>query len=277
MFRRRTIELAAGAIAGLEFGPPDRALDAIFLHANGFNAMTYRHLLAPLADVMRILAVDLRGHGNSTLPIWDDARGWQVFADDLLALVAALGAPPPIIAGHSMGATAALLAAPSLPRASLVLFDPVVVAPAPHAAAGPDWQQPWAVAALRRNDLFADRDAAFASYRGRGGFTTWPDEMLADYLQDGLRPAPGGFTLACPRLWEAANFAGYCVVDAQARLAAFTGPVHVLRAENGSTCALDDPRVTLETVSGTTHFLPMERPDVVRQAILRQGKEALLF
>ncbi|MEO7027690.1 MAG: hypothetical protein ABI056_09065, partial [Caulobacteraceae bacterium] len=39
-----------GEMAVLEFGAADRPVDLVFLHANGFNGLAYRILLAPLAD-----------------------------------------------------------------------------------------------------------------------------------------------------------------------------------------------------------------------------------
>ncbi len=285
--RRRLIDLADGQAACVEFGPPDRPLDIIFLHANGFNAMTYRHALAPLGDAWRVLATDLRGHGRSTLPpkASDAAKGqgWRVFAADLQALVAALGQRPRVVAGHSMGATTALLAAPALLSATspgklkdnggmqLVLFDPVI-APAGHYAVAFDVDQPLAAAAARRKDFFASPAAALAAYRGRGAFRTWPDAALEDYLEDGLRPGPeGGYCLACPPAWEAANFAAYCVADPRPGLAACAGKLRVLQAESGSTCSIDraDAPTVPEIVAGTTHFLPIERPDIVQAALRR--------
>src|SRR4051812_28028989 len=114
--RRRMIRLRDGEMAALEFGDAARPLDVVFLHANGFNAATYRSVLAPLSLSMRILACDLRGHGASRLPA-DPAprRTWNVFRDDLLALMEALDAPPLVLAGHSMGAVAALMAAERAP------------------------------------------------------------------------------------------------------------------------------------------------------------------
>jgi pimeloyl-ACP methyl ester carboxylesterase len=66
--RRRVVAVPGGEIAALEFGPEDRAIDIVFVHANGFNAQTYRTLLSPLAAGLRILAIDQRGHGATTLP-----------------------------------------------------------------------------------------------------------------------------------------------------------------------------------------------------------------
>src|SRR5258706_12153138 len=89
--RERMIPLPTrgGAMAGLEFGPRDRPVDIVFSHANGFNARTYRTVLQPLAADLRILALDLRGHGASTLPtVIEGPQGWLQFRDDLLALPA---------------------------------------------------------------------------------------------------------------------------------------------------------------------------------------------
>ena len=80
--RQRLIALPArgGAMAALEFGPTDRPVDIVFSHANGFNGRTYRSVLQPLGASLRVLALDLRGHGASTLPTMIDGRqGWLEF------------------------------------------------------------------------------------------------------------------------------------------------------------------------------------------------------
>ncbi|HTZ70718.1 MAG TPA: alpha/beta hydrolase [Acetobacteraceae bacterium] len=266
-------------VAAIEFGDPCRALDVLFLHANGFTALTYAAVLAPLAAEMRILALDLRGHGRTTLPTALDSYTWQIFADDVLACLAALGEPPRILSGHSMGGTTALLAAPRLvehtPR--LVLFDPVIAPAAAYAVPDPKPDLPLVQGALRRKPHFASREEAFLAYRGRGAFATWPDEALRDYVTDGLKPAPaGGFTLACAPAWEAGNFARYASADPRAGLSA---RVRILRAETRSTCALTDTEAAaagavIETVRGTTHFLPIERPEIVRAALRTARRDA---
>ncbi len=282
--RRRLIPIestaGSGEMAALEFGPDNRAIDILLLHANGFNARTYRQALAPLGAALRVLAVDLRGHGLSRLPTPTTHHAWKVYADDLLALLRALGAPPRVLAGHSMGATACLLAAPHLTDAgniALVLFDPVVAGEAVYAdsTGALAWDQPLTQAALRRKATFASRTEAATAYRGRGAFKTWPDAVLQDYLADGLRETPdGSVTLACAPAWEAANFAAYAISNPYAGFAAAAGRLRVLRAETGSTCSVTEqsattrwPGIRMETVAGTTHFLPMERPDVVQAAL----------
>jgi pimeloyl-ACP methyl ester carboxylesterase len=274
--RRRTILVEAqaggGAVSGMEFGPEARPLDVLFLHANGFNASAYAPILAPLGATLRVLAVDLRGHGLSGLPPLPSHPGWRLYADDLLALLRALGEAPRVLAGHSMGGTTALLAAPALPAVrALVLFDPVIVPAVLYGRVprAPDFETPMAQAALRRKPGFATREDAFAAYRGRGAFRTWPDEMLRAYLQDGLVRAGDGVALSCTPGWEAANFAAYAMDDPLPGMAAITAPVRILQAETGSTCTLEARAgVSIETVAETSHFLPMERPEVVRAGIL---------
>ena len=262
----------------LDFGPEDRAVDIVFSHANGFNSRTYRSLLAPLADDLRILAIDMRGHGLSSLPAQPQALvDWYGHRDDLLALIETATTQPVTLSGHSMGGAASLLAAAAAPERvkALVLFDPVFVDPATAAANGQT--NPLADGAARRRATFPSRAAVIAAYTRRGAFRTWQPEQLADYVEGGfIETADGEVTLACAPAWEAANFRthGY---DALAAFQATTCPIHIFRAEHGSTARLDSyadalaamGRVTVETVPGTTHFLPMERPDVVRAALAR--------
>jgi pimeloyl-ACP methyl ester carboxylesterase len=275
--RERMIPLPtrSGALAALEFGPPDRPVDIIFSHANGFNGRTYRTILQPLAADLRILAIDLRGHGASTLPAVIEGRaGWLEFRDDLLALLAALAQGPLVLAGHSMGGTTSLLAAAVQPARvkALALFDPVVM---PTTMATDDdavQNSPLVAGALRRRNLYASRQAAFEAYLGRGAFRTWSDVQLADYIAAGFAETEDGqVRLTCSPEWEASNFRTHNY-DAWAAFRDSRCPIRILRAEQASTFRVeghetelgDDGRITVETIPGTTHFLPMERPDLVR-------------
>src|ERR1700722_7664291 len=119
--RRRTFAIATphgpGELAAIEFGDPARPLDVVFLHANGFNAMTYRSVLAPLSDRLRILAVDQQGHGRSAqrTPA-ENRKSWGDLRDDLVALIDSLQGGPFVLSGHSMGGAASLLAAAERPQ-----------------------------------------------------------------------------------------------------------------------------------------------------------------
>ena len=292
--RRRMIAIDSpagpGEMAALEFGPQDRAIDAIFVHANGFNAQTYNSLLAPLAAGLRVLAIDQRGHGATTLAARSEGRrSWLDLRDDLVALLRVLDGPPVVLAGHSMGGTVSLLAAAARPDAvkGLVLLDPVIMprlvalyALAPWTS-GALWKKmPIAQAALRRRAVFDDREAVVAAYTGRGAFKTWPETMLADYVDGGFVDRDDGkVELACAPAWEASNYSAQGH-DPWRAIGKVTGPVRILRAERGSTCRVGDRfarrgrDVRVETVVGTSHFLPMERPDLARDAIFAMATGA---
>jgi pimeloyl-ACP methyl ester carboxylesterase len=286
-YRRRRLPLpgrGAGAeLAGLDFGDPARPIDVIFLHANGFNAMTYRTVLAPLAKSLRILAVDQQGHGRSPQRVPAEGRAdWLDLRDDLIALLDSLDGPPAVLSGHSMGGAVASLAAAERPQAvkALALFDPVIVRlefieAARGAAPGPRLDNSMAEGALRRRAVFESREAAFASYHGRGAFRTWPDAALTDYIADGFIERPdGSVTLSCTPAWEASNF-GSALNDVWAALDTVRVPVRILRAESGSTCAVEraerfspaNPDFTVRTIAGASHFLPIERPELVRETL----------
>lgn len=254
-------------LAGLEVGDPSRALDVLFLHANGFNANTYRAVLAPLTE-LRILAIDLRGHGHSAH--WGDVSDWYAFRDDILALLPQIVTRPVVLAGHSMGGATALLTAAARPEIarSLALFDPVMPSQAVLAARRPGMSNPMAEGALRRRNSFESREEAFARMAGRGIFATWPDVALRDYLADGLRESrAGGFELSCAPTTEAANFNAFGY-DPLAAIAELRCPVTILRAEQASTCTIEPhPKLDIITIPGTTHFLPIERADLVQQSL----------
>lgn len=273
----RLIPLPArgGAMAALEMGPGDRPVDIVFSHANGFNGRTYRSILQPLAANLRILAVDLRGHGESTLPAAIEGRaGWMAFRDDLLALLEAVADGPVVLAGHSMGGTTSLLAAAADPGRvrALALFDPVIF---PAEAQGPSApESPLVAGALRRRATFPSKSAAYEAYLGRGAFKTWAPDQLADYVAAGFRETEAGdVTLTCTPAWEASNFRTHNY-DPWAAFHASRCPIRILRAEVASTFRLDEreagldaDRIAIETVPGTSHFLPMERPDLVRASL----------
>ena len=132
--------------------------------------------------------------------------------------------------------------------------------------------------ARRRRAEFPDRRAAFETFRKRSAFARWPDDMLADYVEGGFRDLPdgGGVRLACEPEWEASTYEAQDN-DPWSDFAAVQAPLEILKAEIGSTCRTDEEEahltasggVKIETVAGTTHFLPMERPELITERLAR--------
>jgi pimeloyl-ACP methyl ester carboxylesterase len=269
-----------GRMSVLDFGDPGRPVDLVFSHANGFNAATYRTLLSPLSASLRIWAPDLRGHGGSSLPVFARPKAnWLDHRDDILALLDAIDGPPVVLAGHSMGGTASLLAAAERPDrvSSLTLFDPVIWKRSTFLIFNLPFAHrllagiPIARATRRRRAVFESREQAFAAYRGRGAFKGWPDMVLADYLSEGLIETADGFRLAADPAWEAANYAAQAHNPWRA-MRRYPGPIRILKAQHGaltfvpvSPHGLGD--VTVEVVSGAGHLFPMTHADIARDAL----------
>jgi pimeloyl-ACP methyl ester carboxylesterase len=273
------ISVPEGEIAVLDFGDPERPVDVIFSNGNGFNALCHRQALTPLADRMRIIAADQRGHGLTRLPVHPEGRrDWWDLSRDLIALMQGLRLDRPVVlAGHSMGGTISLMTAQTVGDrvGAAVAFDPVI-GPAPVDPDNlPPRLQAIVTGALRRRTAFDSRAAAFAAYKGRGIFATWPDEVLADYLEDGFRDTAAGVELTCSPAWEVSNYLAQAH-DGRRILLTAALPTHVLKAGIVSTCqvAIDEPAVRanpflrIEAIEGATHCLPMERPDLVQQALM---------
>jgi pimeloyl-ACP methyl ester carboxylesterase len=269
-------------VAILDFGPADRPPDLLFLHANGFNALTYRRILAPLADRCRILAIDQRGHGSTTLPTRvDDRTDWDDFRDDLLALLTVLDIRSVVLAGHSMGGACCLGAAARAPERirRMLLLDPVILPREMIDGVGRGERPHSSLieGARRRRADFASRAQAFEAYKRRIAFADWPDDMLADYLADGFHDLPNGHVrLACEPAWEASTFLAQAN-DPWSDFAATRCPIEILKAEHGSTCRTEGQEgaltasglITLEIVPGASHFLPMERPELATDRLAR--------
>ncbi len=106
----RTFESFDGAtISYLELGE-----GPVVLLLHGFTANADTNWVQPgiaqkIADAgYRVIAPDLRGHGNSPVP--DDPASWprDAVARDQIALMKHLGAEPYAVVGYSMGAISAL-------------------------------------------------------------------------------------------------------------------------------------------------------------------------
>jgi esterase len=81
-------------------GPP-----VVILHGLLGSARNWATISKHLAGAYRVLAVDLRNHGNSP---WADAMSYEAMAEDVAALIARLGLAAPAVVGHSMGGKVAM-------------------------------------------------------------------------------------------------------------------------------------------------------------------------
>ncbi len=277
--RRLRVLLADGEIALLRFGRAG-APPLLFGHANGFCASAYRQMFEALGDRFDIFAVDLRGHGRSTLATdCANHRSADIFGRDMGALLSALrdglaAGTKWTLSGHSLGAVAVTLAAVGRSDiAALQLIEPVAMPRLWYAFAHtPMWpflsrQTPLVKGAMKRRGEWPSADAVAESYRRKAIFSTWAPNVLGDYLSDGLAPTPVGVKLSCTPAWEAATFAAQAH-DIWKAAAAVNAPIRILAARHPtSTVSPDALRryqalgVEVVMVDDATHLYPFEDPE----------------
>ncbi len=116
----RTIEMSWGELAYHDSGhllPP-----LIFLHGTGCDASDWIPVIAGLPHHQRFIALDFRGHGQSSVP----TQPFELtdLADDVLNLTANLRLQELGIVGHSLGGMVAMAAAQHSSRVTkLVLLE----------------------------------------------------------------------------------------------------------------------------------------------------------
>lgn len=104
----------------------------VLLHATGESSASWEPLAPTLARSFRVVAVDLRGHGDSD---WPGIYSLEAMRDDVVGLLDHLGDPAVTLVGHSLGGVVAYLVADAAPNcvARLVIED----ACPPHARDSP--------------------------------------------------------------------------------------------------------------------------------------------
>jgi pimeloyl-ACP methyl ester carboxylesterase len=104
---------------------------AVLLHGNSCSSRCYdRQLESGLADRLRLIAIDLPGHGDSS-PAEDPDKTYTLpgYAETLVAAAEELGAEDAVFVGWSLGGYVVLEAMPSLPRAAgFLIFGAVPIA-----------------------------------------------------------------------------------------------------------------------------------------------------
>jgi pimeloyl-ACP methyl ester carboxylesterase/DNA-binding SARP family transcriptional activator len=197
------------------------------LHGSGGHAYWFTTWGETLAPEVRVIAVDLRGHGFSDKP----PSGYTVddHVEDILQLIAALALPKPILLGHSLGGSIAtfVAAAAGDQIGGLVLLDAVVGDPVFVEAAsvildlaGPTLDQ--------RFGSFEEYHALWGGVLDDSEWKHWLDR--SDRME--LAPLPDGtYRRRALRQALAAEWASVAQKDALEALSRVTAPVLVVHAD----------------------------------------------
>lgn len=248
----------------------------LLVHATGFHGYVWQPLAHHLRD-HHAYAPDLRGHGDATVP-FDGNFAWAGFADDVLAVVDALGFARIDAVGHSKGGAALLLAEARRPGTfrSLYLYEPVVMPTewAPQNTGA----NPLADGALRRRPVFESRDAAYANFATKPPFSSLDPSALRAYVDHGFADEPDGTVrLKCAPENESQVYRMAPQSQAFDRLREVGCPVTVARggySEFGPAAFAEQiatalPAGRLEIFEDLGHFGPLEAPAALAEAAER--------
>jgi len=209
----------------------------VYAHATGFC----KELWEPVARLLPeagAVAIDQRGHGDSGVA--DPPFDWWDLGRDVVTVVEEVGWERPIGVGHSSGAASLVMAELLRPGTfrALLLVEPIIFPP-PYVRYE---ALPLAIAAERRRSSFSSRVSARDAYRGRGPFAQWGDETL-----HGAWDRMG--EISCPAI-----VAGGEQSDSH--------PAEFIEEQAG---LLGDGTAVI--IEGATHFVPMERPEVIVELV----------
>ena len=256
----------------LEWNPAG-ASTLILLHGNSANAWWWRPMAQALSGAnLRVLALDLRGHGDSE---WARPPGYSPaeYAADLARLIPAAGAEGAIAVGHSMGGIAVLAFAsqyPWLVRAAVAIDVAITSGPRRNRF----------LRRLRTIPTLSYPDLATAKAR----FRLMPNEgeiapeLIAEIAEHSVRrTVEGGYTMKFDR----ESFFGSDGVDVAATIAGVQLPLLLVRAERSRIMTAEaaanarssNPLVEVVTIPNAHHHLPLEAPEslacVIQQFVAR--------
>jgi pimeloyl-ACP methyl ester carboxylesterase len=180
------IEVDGGSIHYLAWGDPGgRGL--VFVHGGGAHAHWWTHVAATFAPDLRVLAVDLSGHGDS---VHRESYSLEQWTDEVVAVAEAGGIDGrPVVIGHSMGGfvTIATAARHADRLTGVIICDSPVTEPDPEIES---YRLREAFGAPR---TYPSADDAVSHFR-----TVPPQDHYLDYVVDhvarrSLREVDGGW------------------------------------------------------------------------------------
>ncbi|MEI2699555.1 MAG: alpha/beta hydrolase [Microthrixaceae bacterium] len=171
-FSDEFVEVDGRRIHYLAWGETGRR-GLVFVHGGGANAHWWSHVAARFADEVRVLAIDLSGHGDSD---HRDDYSLEQWTHEVLAVAAAGGiVGRPVLVGHSMGGFVTIATAALHPEslAGVIVCDSPVTEPDPE------------VGAFHVRDAFGRERIYATEAEGLARFRTVPaQENYLDFVMD---------------------------------------------------------------------------------------------
>ena len=219
----------------------------VLLHATGLVPWLWHPISRSLAGAFKVVVPYFCDHRNCEPE--DGGLHWQSLAEDVLALCDGLGVDRPFLAGHSMGATVATLAAAARPGWSrrMVLIEPIFLPSAFYGMKISVAQHPLASKSIHRRNHWVDAAEARSYLRKKPLFARWDEQMLDLYIRHGMtRAKDGGLELVCHPRQEASLFMGGVHLDPWPYFSRVDCPVLVVEGEKSTNRGQVDLEKTAE-------------------------------
>jgi pimeloyl-ACP methyl ester carboxylesterase len=259
---KRRVRISAGELAVVDTGEPD-APPVLFLHGFPTSSFLWRAFLPMLPPVMRALAPDLLGAGDSDKP--EDAQlGIEAQARYLGELLDALGLDRVAVVAHGHGGGTAQLLAIEGRVEVLVLIDSIAFDGWPSEPMR-DLQR-----LVARGDALVD--AFIGSVFDVG--VRHRDRLAGEAVAEYRRPFAGRDGVRAFARW-ATSLDGEGLVGREKDLAALDIPAFLLWGEDDPFVPVEVaerlneliPRSSLALLPGCGHFLPEEAPQTIAPLI----------
>ena len=232
----------------------------VLLHGGAANVHWWDPLAEALASRFHVVALDFRGHGDSDFP---DALRVGAFSDDLEALLADLGAPAPVLVGHSLGGRVALEhAARRGGVRALVLLDVA------RGAAKPVREATRRALGIRRT--YRTAEEAVARFRFLPPAPGVSEERRREIARRSVCALPGGrFAFKFdPRWFGVASRPLPPLARVSCPTLVVRGSESTLLSDAGAQeLASQIPGAELRVVEGAGHHVHLDSPEPVRSAV----------
>ncbi|NND74917.1 MAG: alpha/beta fold hydrolase [Ilumatobacter sp.] len=263
-----TFDVDGAALGALHWPGIDGAPTVVAVHGITANAWAWDPIAHHLAGGADLVAVDLRGRGRSHTS--GGPFGIRRHADDVAAIIEQLGGPV-VVAGHSMGAYVALMAAerhPALVK-DLVLVDGGAPLELPDDADVDEVLEATLGPAIERlGKLWVDRTSYYSMWSAHPAFADGISVDLERNLLADLVEVDGGFRTAVDV--DAVRHDGrelFADIEVRSLLETHPAPVTIIRAPHGL-LGTPPPLISDDVVARHTRHRWVEVPDTNHYTVL---------
>ncbi len=252
---------------------------ALLLHGRGLCAQVWTPTAEALSSRFRVLAMDLRGHGDSDKP--EGRYEWKDVAPDLKGFIHALDLSNVFMVAHSRGAVLAALGGAMVADriAGAVIIEPGIPGPNLSSDAS-DYRQRSTRIASSRRAVWPSRDQIFERYSGADAFKRWREDILWSYIEGGTFVREDGqVELKCTPAIEAQFTSAVASQDMIDGLSRIDFPVLHITSDNPG--RFPDASAGLRVIRDSApsfehlvmpdagHFIPQEKPEELEREIWR--------